>query len=87
MSDNKLNPQAFYYIDFDKITRAEDIVAIMAAVNYSFIGDHPRIDLIKHLLDVDNAVLPPPTMPSAPIPNVELPKLNKIDDNAGNTID
>jgi hypothetical protein len=87
MSTDKLNPKAFYHIDFDKITKAEDIVAIMAAVNYSFVGDHPRIKLIEHLLDKDNAVLPPPEVPNEPIPSVELPRLKKVDDNTGNNID
>lgn len=49
-----IDPNGFYYIDFDKIERAEDIVAIMAAVNFSFVGNHPRIHLIAHLLDREN---------------------------------
>jgi len=67
-----IDPNGFYYIDFDKITRAEDIVAIMAAVNFSFVGNHPRIHLIAHLLDREN-VQHPPAMPQP-----EVPKLKKI---------
>ena len=60
-----IDPNGFYYIDFDKITRAEDIVAIMAAVNFSFVGNHPRVHLIAHLLDRTNVQylkdnIPPP---------------------------
>ncbi len=53
-----IDPNGFYYIDFDKITRAEDIVAILAAVNFSFVGNHPRVHLVAHLLDRKNVQYP-----------------------------
>ena len=53
-----IDPNGFYNIDFDKITRAEDIVAILAAVNFSFVGNHPRVHLIAHLLDRENVQYP-----------------------------
>lgn len=53
-----IDPNGFYYIDFNKIERAEDIVAIMAAVNFSFVGNHPRMHLIAHLVDRNNPQYP-----------------------------
>ena len=53
-----IDPKGFYFIDFDKITRAEDIVAILAAVNFSFVGNHPRLSLVAHLLDRENVNYP-----------------------------
>jgi hypothetical protein len=53
-----IDPKGFYYIDFNKITRAEDIVSILAAVNFSFVGSHPRVHLIAHLLDRANVQYP-----------------------------
>ena len=53
-----IDPNGFYYIDFNKIERAEDIVAIMAAVNFSFVGNRPRMHLIAHLVDRKNPQYP-----------------------------
>ena len=58
-----IDPNGFYNLDFDKITRAEDIVAILAAVNFSFVGNHPRVHLIAHLLDRANVQYPKDTLP------------------------
>ena len=57
-NEQPIDPKGFYYIDFSKITAAEDIVAILAAVNFSFVGNHPRVHLIAHLLDRDNVQYP-----------------------------
>ena len=56
--EKPIDPKGFYYVDFDKITKAEDIVAILAAVNFSFIGSHPRVHLVAHLLDRVNVQYP-----------------------------
>jgi hypothetical protein len=56
--EQPIDPKGFYYVDFDKITKAEDIVAILAAVNFSFIGSHPRVHLVAHLLDRANVQYP-----------------------------
>lgn len=75
-----IDPIGFYNIDFDKITRAEDIVAILAAVNFSFVGNHPRVHLIAHLLDRENVQYPKdniaPPITDAP-KTIKLPKVSK----------
>lgn len=71
-----IDPKGFYYIDFDKITRAEDIVSILAAINFSFIGSHPRVHLVAHLLDRENVQYPKENQYGQPLP--ETPKIEKI---------
>ena len=55
-----LNPEAFYLLDYNKINSVDDIKAVLEAVAFNFVGTHPRIDTVKHLLDLDNPLLPPP---------------------------
>lgn len=77
-----IDPKGFYYIDFDKITRAEDIVAILAAINFSFIGNHPRIHLVAHLLDRENVAYPKEDQYGQPLPEkkeLKLPQLKKVE--------
>lgn len=82
--EQPIDPNGFYFIDFDKITRAEDIVAIMAAVNFSFIGSHPRVHLVAHLLDRKNVQYPKENQFGQPVKEtpkpaeMKLPKLKKI---------
>ena len=65
----------FYNIDWNKIERAEDIVAILAAINFNFNEHHPRLHLVDHLLDKDNPIVVDNVKPS-----LKLPKLPKLDD-------
>jgi hypothetical protein len=84
--EQPIDPNGFYFIDFNKIERAEDLVAIMAAVNFSFIGNHPRVHLVAHLLDRVNVQYPKENqfgqkIEDAPKPKsaeMKLPKLKKI---------
>jgi hypothetical protein len=81
--EQPIDPNGFYFIDFNKIERAEDLVAIMAAVNFSFIGNHPRVHLVAHLLDRTNVQYPKEdqygqpmqTTPKVQVKKIELPKL------------
>jgi hypothetical protein len=54
-----LDVNAFYLIDYDKVTTIDDIKRILAAIGFNFVGSHPRIHLIADLLDRDNAKYPP----------------------------
>jgi hypothetical protein len=74
--EKPIDPKGFYYVDFDKITKAEDIVAILAAVNFSFIGSHPRVHLVAHLLDRANVQYPKEDQYGQSI--VDAPKLKQI---------
>lgn len=74
--EQPIDPKGFYYVDFDKITRAEDIVAILAAVNFSFVGSHPRVHLVAHLLDRANVQYPKEDQYGQPI--VDAPKSKEL---------
>jgi hypothetical protein len=54
-----LDPNAFYLLDLDKIKKVDDIKAVFAALGFNFIGSHPRIQHIAHLLDRNNPIYPP----------------------------
>jgi len=54
-----LDPNAFYLLDLDKIKKVDDIKAIFAALGFNFVGNHPRINMIAHLLDRNNPIYPP----------------------------
>ena len=54
-----LKPDAFYLIDYNKVTTIEDVKVIFDAIGFNFIGVHPRINAVKHLLDLDNPIFPP----------------------------
>ena len=55
----QLNPEAFYLIDLNKVTTIEDVKSILNAIAFNFVGNHPRIGAVKHLLDLNNPLIPP----------------------------
>jgi hypothetical protein len=54
-----LDVNAFYLIDYDKITTVDDIKRILEAIGFNFVGSHPRIALVADLLDRNNPIYPP----------------------------
>ena len=54
-----LKPDAFYLIDYNKVITIEDVKAIFEAIAFNFVGNHPRINTVKHLLDLKNPLIPP----------------------------
>lgn len=77
--EQKLDPNAFYNIDWNKVRSIEDLALIIAAVGFNFVGNHPRIDVVKHLLDYDNPMYPPapPKQEQPKLKKIELPKIKK----------
>lgn len=73
-----INKEALYMIAWDKLTSVEDLVFIFAAMGLSFAGHHPHFDAIKHLLDLDNPIIPNAPIPQQPKQEIKLPKLKKI---------
>ena len=70
-----LDPNAFYLLDLDKIKKVDDIKAIFAALGFNFVGNHPRINMIAHLLDRNNPIYPPQPLEV----EEDLSKLDDID--------
>ena len=54
-----LDVNAFYLIDYNKITNVDDIKRILEAIGFNFVGNHPRITLVADLLDRNNPIYPP----------------------------
>jgi hypothetical protein len=54
-----LDPNAFYLIDFDKVTTLDEMKRLFAAIGFNFVGNHPRIHLVADLLDRNNPIYPP----------------------------
>jgi len=54
-----LNPEAFYLLDYNKINSVDDIKAILEAIAFNFVSNHPRIQNVAHLLDRKNPIYPP----------------------------
>ncbi len=54
-----LDVNAFYLLDYNKVTTVDDIKRILEAIGFNFVATHPRIHLIADLLDRDNPIYPP----------------------------
>jgi len=54
-----LDPNAFYLIDYNKLKTVDDIKSLFEAIGFNFVGNHPRIALVAHLLDRNNPIYPP----------------------------
>ena len=59
LDEPALDPNAFYLLDLDKINTIDDVKAVFNALGFNFIGNHPRITMIAHLLDRNNPIYPP----------------------------
>ena len=70
-----LDANAFYLLDLDKIKKVDDIKAVFNALGFNFVGNHPRINMIAHLLDRNNPIYPPQPLEV----EEDLSKLDDID--------
>ena len=71
-----LDANAFYLLDLDKIKKVDDIKAVFNALGFNFVGNHPRINMIAHLLDRNNPIYPPQPLEV----EEDLSKLDDIED-------
>ena len=71
-----LDANAFYLLDLNKIKKVDDIKAVFAALGFNFVGNHPRINMIAHLLDRNNPIYPPQPLEV----EEDLSKLDDIED-------
>lgn len=77
--ETPINKEALYMIAWDKLSGVEDLVLIFASMGLSFAGHHPHFDTIKHLLDLENPIIPNNPIPQQPkAESIKLPKLKKI---------
>lgn len=80
-TQTEINKEALYLVDFSKIESVESLVLIFACMGLSFSGHHPHFDTIKHLLDLDNPIIPNNPIPQQPkADGLRLPKLKVVSD-------
>lgn len=69
--------EGLYLVDFNKLTKVEDLVLIFAAIGLSFHSSHPYFEMIKPFLDLENPIQSPQVQqPKAK--DINLPKLKKL---------
>lgn len=74
-----INKDALFLVDFTKMNGVEDLVLVFASMGLSFSGHHPQFETIKHLLDLNNPIVPNNPIPQQPKEmKMELPKLKSI---------
>lgn len=57
-----INPAGYYFIDWRKLTKIEDLIIILDAVGFNFSPSHPRFENVKPFLDFTSPQIPtPPT--------------------------
>lgn len=59
LDEPALEQGAFYLLDYNKINSVDDIKAILEAIAFNFVSNHPRITAVAHLLDRNNPIYPP----------------------------
>ena len=59
-----INPAGYYFIDWKKLNKIEDLILILAAVGFNFSPSHPHFESIKPLLDLNSPQIPNPPINS-----------------------
>jgi len=81
LAGTEVNKDALYLVDWSKLDGVESLVLIFACMGLSFSGHHPQFETIKHLLDLNNPVIPNNPIPQQPKEmKMNLPKLKVIKD-------
>lgn len=77
-ANGEVNKDALYLVDFNKLTKVEDLVLIFAAIGLSFHSSHPYFEMIKPFLDLDNPIQQGVPQPAPKPVDLKLPKLKKL---------
>ena len=72
-----INPAGYYFIDWSKLNKVEDLILLLSAVGFNFNPSHPSFETIKGFLDLNNPVVPQ-QQPIGEKVDMKLPKLNKV---------
>jgi len=77
-TEPKIDPNSIYMVDWTKMQSVNDMVLVLASMAIAFPGNHPNIEMIKHLLNLEQPV-PQPQQPVAK--EFKLPKLKAVKPN------
>ena len=73
----QIDPNSIYMVDWSKMQSVNDMVLVLASMAIAFPGNHPNIEMIKHLLNLDQPVSQtPPVTPAKK--DINLPKLKIV---------
>jgi hypothetical protein len=72
-----INPAGYYFIDWSKLTKVEDLILLLSAVGFNFNPSHPSFETIKGFLDLNNPIVPQ-QQPVGEKVDIKLPKINKV---------
>ncbi len=51
-TEPKIDPNSIYMVDWTKMQSVNDMVLVLASMAIAFPGNHPNIEMIKHLQQV-----------------------------------
>ena len=71
-TEPKIDPNSIYMVDWTKMQSVNDMVLVLASMAIAFPGNHPNIEMIKHLLNLEQPV---PQQPQPQAKELKLPKL------------
>jgi hypothetical protein len=55
----EVNPNALYAVNWSSLQKVEDLILVLASLGFAFNPQHPHFQTIKHLLDLENPIIPP----------------------------
>jgi hypothetical protein len=53
-----IDPNALYAVNWNSLTKVEDLILVLASLGFAFSSQHPHWDTIQHLLDTENPLYP-----------------------------
>jgi hypothetical protein len=75
IDESKVDKDALYFIDWQKVKDVNDLLLIIASLGMSFSPTHPAWEQIKYLADLDRPIKQ--GQPQTSLPEIKLPKLKK----------
>jgi len=56
----QINPNALYAVNWNSLQKVEDLILVLASIGFVFSPQHGHFERIKHLLDLQNPIIPDP---------------------------
>jgi hypothetical protein len=77
-ANGEVKKDALYLVDFNRLTKVEDLVLIFAAIGLSFHSSHPYFEMIKPFLDLENPIQQGAPQQAPKPSELKLPKLKQL---------
>lgn len=78
IDETKVDKEALYFIDWQKVKSVNDLTLIIASLGMSFSPTHPAWEQLKYLADLDRPVYPNGQAPQPAMKELKLPKLKQV---------